>query len=180
MATPPRHREMEVYGNDILIALGVVSLRAGHLEDYLAHFMSAISGISIHRAMAILYSTQNAKARLDMIRSLLQYSGFSEERTRFATALLNRAQKLANRRNDFIHGQFMISRTGGDPPPPPKAVLIHRKTATTTPFKSRPIKAHEIDKLADDYETLRQELWNFYVDVTGPSVPDAPSRGTPD
>lgn len=172
--------EVDHYGQDLLTLIGIVTLRAGHLEEYLVHFMCAVSKIPPPQAHAIFYSSQNSKARLDMIRALIGASDFSKARREHAIMLLDLAKDLSDRRNDLIHSQYMISMKGGNPPPPPERVRVQNKPATKQPYRSEAVNEEAIVQLAEDYENLRQRLWDFYSDVSIPKRTGKPSRGTPD
>jgi hypothetical protein len=102
-------REIATYGHDTVTALGVVSIRAGQMDTYLCHFLTAIAFerfTNFRMAQAFYYSTRNTKARSDMIRAAIRASLFSDERKEFALSLLKRADDMAAARNKLIHGQF--------------------------------------------------------------------------
>jgi hypothetical protein len=157
----PKFPELQIYGQEMLLLIGIVTLRAGHLEDYLVHFICAISGLSHFAARNLFFSTQNAKARLDMARALMASADLSEARREYADKLLDRAQSLADQRNNLIHAQYMISRTGGDPPPPPKRVRMQYKPLAKTPFKVEPVNIKEMERLAPGLCRFAAELLGF-------------------
>jgi hypothetical protein len=93
----PKFPELQIYGQEMLSLIGIVTLRAGHLEDYLVHFISAISGLSLTAARNLFFSTHSARARLDMARALVGAANFSEARRTYANKLLERAETVGAR-----------------------------------------------------------------------------------
>jgi hypothetical protein len=173
-------KEVEVYGEEMIRAIGVLTLRAGHLEDYWSFVIEAISGIDHGQARDLSYVGRSNGARLDVIQALLRSSPLlSEARRDYAMGLLEEARSLASKRNSIVHGQFMISTTGGDVPTTER-VLNHWEPLKKSPHKSRPINEEEIAELAEAYEALRLKLWHFYTAVRVPTHPDAPTHGVPD
>ena len=170
--------EVDAYGQEALTAIAVVAMRAANLDDYLIHFMSVVSGLSLYQTRAIFHSSQNSKARLDMLRALVNSAGYSEARQAHALHLLDQTKALADKRNEYLHWQYMVATTDGDAPA--YTVMVSYKPATKKPHHSRRVNVKEIENTADAYAELRRRLWDFYCDVAEPKVPGLPSRGTPD
>ncbi len=172
-----KFKEVDTFTPELVTALGVLTIRAGHLDDYLGFFLSAVTGISPSITRALIYSTQSQKARSDMIRAAIKLAKFSEARGEFALSLLDDIDKAQGKRNRLIHGLYLISTKGGDLTG--ERVIVEAKSATKNPWKSRPIRVGEVEQAAVDFETLTNRVWNFWCDVYAGHVP-GPSRGTPE
>jgi len=182
--------EVETFGEKLLIALGVVALRAGQLDDYFCFFLSAALGHrqigDVHMARALFFSTRSAKARHDMARAAIYVSKMSGARKEFALAILDRVEKVSERRNEFIHGQITHELQGKkDGTTAINQVLINFASAKKQPRKSRPLRLSEIEDLAMEYDEVKNRLWGFYADVVVRPLTELtenrmPSNGTPD
>jgi hypothetical protein len=177
---PEKFPETEAYGEEMILAVGVLTLRAAHLEDYWVFVIEAITGMDQMQARDLCYAGRNSGARLDVVQALLRSSTrLSDARKEHAMGLINEARKLATQRNKLVHGQFMISTTGGEVPTQ-TPVLTHWEPLKKEAAKSRPIDGKEIAELADAYEEMRLKLWHLYCAVRYPRQPGAPTHGIPD
>jgi hypothetical protein len=178
---PHTFKEVEAYGEDMIRAIGVLTLRAGHLEDYWPFVIEAITGINHTQARDLSYVGRSGSgARLDVIQALVRSSPMlSEARKVHVMGLVREAGRLGSQRNSIVHGQFMIATTGGEEPTKTR-VLTHWNPKKKEAHSSRPIDEKEIAELADAYEALRLKLWHFYTAVRVPKQPDAPMHGVPD
>jgi hypothetical protein len=178
---PHTFKEVEAYGEDMIRAIGVLTLRAGHLEDYWPFVIEAITGMNHMQARDLSYVSKGGSgARLDIIQALVRSSPtVSDARKVHVMGLIREAQALASKRNSIVHGQFMISTTGGEEPTQTR-VLTHWNPKKKEAHSSRPIDEKEIAELADAYEVLRLKLWHFYTAVRMPKMAGAPDHGVPD
>jgi hypothetical protein len=156
----PAYPELEADGIGLATAIGVVSMRSVWLEAGLVDLMGAVGKLSYARARALFYSTVAAKARLDMIRSLIALSGIPPGVALATTKALDKAARLFDRRNEFMHGG--IRKVRG------RRHLVTYKTATERPYRSRPVNEAEIWLLADELAALTLSLDELAQDIRFP------------
>lgn len=172
--------EIHAYGDGLLIALGILSLRAGALEDYWAFVIEVLTGMDHMQCRNLAFVSRNNSAKLDMIQALVGPSPFlSDARKDYASKLIAEGRGLATRRNELVHGQFMISTTGGETPTSER-VLTQWAPRKTPPNQSRPVSEDEVQSLAGEFEGFRLKLWHFYTAIKFPKRLGAPSHGVPD
>ncbi|WP_159099048.1 hypothetical protein [Aquabacterium olei] len=94
------------YDVRILKILGILVIRANLLEGALAHLLASLMEISRERAEAIFYSTQNMKARSDLIRAAAATAGLSDKIRNQAIEHIDKIDKISRRRNQLVHGEW--------------------------------------------------------------------------
>lgn len=94
------------YPREILEMVGLIIVRACILEDSMVSLLSAVACISRERAEAIFYSSQNNKARMDLIRALVPTSELSDELREDIQTQISAISSLAERRNSIVHGEW--------------------------------------------------------------------------
>jgi hypothetical protein len=94
------------YRTDILQIIGVLIIRANLLEKSLVRLLATLLEISEARSDAIFYSSQNAKARSDMIRASLEQAKLNEALTEGIAGTIERVDSISRRRNLLVHGEW--------------------------------------------------------------------------
>lgn len=129
--------ELNGYGDETVIALGALVIRASQHEAWLVSLMAAVAAIRRGQAWAIYYASGSAKARLDTIRALLGVSGLSPRRRAEIVAFLDRAKDLSDRRNIYVHSEYSIERHP-TPRSPHAADRSRSKPSQRSPNQSSP------------------------------------------
>jgi hypothetical protein len=164
-----KFREVEMFGADVLLALGVIAIRAAQMELYLVTFLSTVSGIPYHKANAVLYSSQNAKARLDMLRALVNTAKYSDETKRYALKLLDRVKELSDQRNMYLHWQYVPTLMAGTNDS--YTSLWSSTPASAKPNQVRRLDIKAVESTANEHVTLRQKILRFCNDLAAPDEP---------
>lgn len=132
------------YRSDILQVVGVLIIRASVLETALVNLLSALADLTIERAQAMFYSSQNNKARLDLIASLIPASGANDQICEEAKRLLEKIAKLSQRRNTLVHGIWEFK----------KDKFVVKEAKPLTSGKQDPIQSYRsIEELASVYHS---------------------------
>jgi hypothetical protein len=97
------------YPPEILQTLGLLMVRVNLLERSLVKLLSEVGGLSAAQAEGLFFSTQNMKARLDMIRVLSGVSDITEWPAAQVEKALQKAKAVAHRRNDLVHGHWTLN-----------------------------------------------------------------------
>lgn len=98
------------YETDVLEALGVLTIRANIVDHTLCKLIVATTGMTEKQAQAQYYSTANTKARLDMVRALVDTAGCKNVIKMAIFDALERLNKAALRRNNIVHGQWIFRK----------------------------------------------------------------------
>lgn len=128
MPTPPRINEMhgmhsklngkehsgqnteiffgQSYDVKTLKILGILVIRANLLEGAMAKLLASLLDVSSSRGEAIFYSSQNMKARSDMLRAALRSAELSEKLQKQVIESIDRIDKISRRRNQLVHGEW--------------------------------------------------------------------------
>jgi hypothetical protein len=101
------------------LAVGKVANEWNHLQEALGELFGVVAGINQKMAFAIWYSTQSDRTQREMLRAALSTS--SEELWKHkpthaqqdVTRLLNKADSIADQRNDAIHAPCSLGIEGG-------------------------------------------------------------------
>jgi hypothetical protein len=99
----------EIAYNAYASAVGKVVHSWNYLQEYLGHLFSVVTGLPPVTAFAIWYSTDNDRAQRNMLQAVVLSNDLSKWNPRFPKAtsdtlwLINRADALADQRNDAIH-----------------------------------------------------------------------------
>jgi hypothetical protein len=107
---PERPPEYEAY----VAAVGGIVHAWNHLHEILGHLFAALLAGSPHVALAIWYSTDNDRAQRAMLRAAVSARALHEWVKMWPTStedmlwLIDRANTLADRRNDAIHTPVSI------------------------------------------------------------------------
>lgn len=98
------------YDTRILKIIGILVIRANLLEGAMARMLAALLEVSVERGEAIFYSSQNMKARSDMLRATIITSNLSEVLKTRVTKCIDKVDKISRRRNQLVHGEWSFSK----------------------------------------------------------------------
>ena len=132
------------YPSDIIKALGVLMIRANLLERDPTTLFATLSGLEFTKAKALFYSTNNSKARFDMIRSIAATSYIQTERLKELGELLDKANGVMLRRNHLIHGNWSFKDDKFE---------VGYFQPLSKPKQPVLVNAAHIEKLASDYRS---------------------------
>jgi hypothetical protein len=141
---------------EIITAVGLLTIYASQLDVGLVAVLAALTGTRIAQADAILHSTANAKARVDLVRAAATECQILDEDKRSIGKLLDRASSLSGRRNEWIHG-FWHRKDGSEED---HQVTVYAPNRAV-PEKIMPLNASaakEIRRLCTEYNKLTGEL----------------------
>lgn len=154
------------YRADILQILGVLIIRASVLESAQVKLLAALADISLQRAEAIFYSSQNNKARLDLMRALVPTSGINISRQKEVLKSLADAGGVSQRRNALVHGEWEFKKD--------KFIVREKKPLASN--GQDPIQTYaSIEKLVSDYHdvstALEIQVQNIFRLRASPNTP---------
>ncbi|MGX1199324.1 hypothetical protein [Parvibaculum sp. MBR-TMA-1.3b-4.2] len=99
--------EIEATYNEYVNALGRVAHSWNNLQEQLAFLFACVTGMDNSVAYAIWYSTNNDRAQREMLRAAVNAKSEYWEHPEYVgeglTWLINKANSLADQRNDAIH-----------------------------------------------------------------------------
>ena len=130
---------------DVLAAFGAITLRHGHLDYVLKMTIGSLAGISVEEALdATLY--EGSRALRDRIKKLAKQKLGEGEALLKLQALLERAKRVSDKRNEFVHSLWAHELDGS----PVIRTDDHK-------FVSVPAVA-ELEGLAGDISLITNEL----------------------
>lgn len=97
------------YQSKILNVLGLLVIRANLLESAMVRLLSALLELPAERTEAIFYSSQNMKARSDMLRATTATAGLTETQVGRVLKDIEAIDRISRRRNQLIHGEWRFS-----------------------------------------------------------------------
>lgn len=148
------------YSKEILEFIGLMIIRANLLEKAQINLFSALLDVEEIVAEAMFYSSNNTKARLDLIRSVLLTSKLPEKQKKDISNCLEKCQAIADRRNLLVHGQWEFKKD--------KFIVKETKPLNKKP-KQEPIHTlKSIKLLVQDYHdtSVKMELLTKGIPAT--------------
>lgn len=94
------------YKAQILNILGLLVIRANLLEVAMVNMLAALLEVPMERAEAIFYSSQNMKARSDMLRATAKTAKLKPALFDRVLSDIEKIDKVSRRRNQLIHGEW--------------------------------------------------------------------------
>lgn len=140
------------YPAEILEALGMLMVRVNLIERDMAELFSALTNLPIQVATAILHSTRNTEARIDMIRSAIPLATTASKqevdvgRKKIIGDDLTKLKNLYVRRNHLVHGHWSFK---GD-----KFLVELLQPNTKDKVKATHVTKKSIEELATDYRNM--------------------------
>ncbi len=153
------------YKTAILQAFGVLMIRANLLDRGLILLFQAVTALPPEQAEAIYYSTQNFKARTDMIRAAVSQSNLASEHKAETNKALERANAVAGRRNDLVHADWSFD---GD-----RMTASSYRPNTKRQRSAIKVNAKDILAIADDYRVAGVMLESFAASLLSHNAKNA-------
>lgn len=94
------------YKTKILNILGLLVIRANLMEASMVNMLAALLELPLERAESIFYSSQNMKARSDMLRATAKTAKLDNALLEKVTGAIEAVDKVSRRRNQLIHGDW--------------------------------------------------------------------------
>jgi len=130
----------------VLAGIAKVAIHHGHLDYALRLMVKSLAGVTLKVALDAT-ERQTTGPLMDQVRALARRRlGECSELVK-VRALLTRAKKLTNRRNQLMHGLWAIKDVGGPPTFQPAGGRLGRIP-----------RAKDLELLADDMFTLSNEM----------------------
>lgn len=134
------------YRADILQMLGLIIVRASALEAELVNLLSLLGSMKREAAEAIFYSSQNNKARLDMMRALVPIAPLADTEKEEALDILKMASSVAERRNHLVHGEWEFKKD--------KFIVREKKSAAKSSSQEPIATLKSIRSIAYDFNNI--------------------------
>jgi hypothetical protein len=97
------------FNKRLLELVGLLIIRANLLESALVRLLASILELRTDMAEAIFYSSQNTKARLDMILAALNASDIHPKTRAEIAKALDQVSNASQTRNMLVHGEWSFS-----------------------------------------------------------------------
>jgi hypothetical protein len=157
-------------------ALGGIIANWGLIEHAMVSIIACLLKTDFYRAFVLYYSSTNHKAQRDLIRSLAKNCLTDEEGKKAVTKIVNRIKSAADKRNDYVHGQWAINEGTGE------IWLSAHRPLEKVSYQERVVTIKEIERDADFIAEVGAEVLNFaHVIVRWlPALPSTPLQPLPD
>lgn len=110
--SPPVMLELAIPSDpDLIEALGRMAIAYSHLELVLRYTVKTLSGLSIEKALDATSKERTADTRQRLRRLFLGKKPTADETVRL-DALLGKASRLTNKRNEYLHSAWSVSIAG--------------------------------------------------------------------
>lgn len=106
------HFGLAIEDREIAIEFTLFVTEFNHLEEALERFAAFILQTDGETAAHILRSIASAKARILLLRNVLQRARHNSKKPEVFDCILNDFEKLNDLRNKFVHAKYMTSETG--------------------------------------------------------------------
>ena len=105
---------MEIRDPEFLQALGAIVSAWPHVEEVMMLILSELLGVLMDETgiRQLYHSVINAKARIDIMRNLLEHSPRNASKTGEYDEIIDDFAKLNLKRNKFVHGLWSTHDTG--------------------------------------------------------------------
>ncbi|MCW5698765.1 MAG: hypothetical protein KIT00_02875 [Rhodospirillales bacterium] len=132
--------------------LGEIASLWPHVEDVMIAVLGDLAGADRDAARKIFRSIVNQKARIDVMRALLERSRINRTKSGDYDAIIDEFKALNDERNKYVHGFWMTHKDSG-------RVFFDEISDAHLVMARREIKGPEMQRIIDRMENL---IWRVY------------------